>query len=226
MRILLVEDDEILSNGISFMLRQSGYAVDEVKNGEDADFAAASVEYDTMILDLGLPKLDGLEVLKRVRERGSLMPILILTARDTLEDRVSGLNNGADDYLTKPFELQELEARIRALIRRHNSSGNTPEITYGSIRFDTIARRVYVKNIPLELSAKEIGVLEVLLRMQNRVVSKEQLIEHLYNWDEFVGINAVEVYIHRIRKKLEGTGFYLRTIRGLGYLLESIPVCP
>lgn len=220
MRILLAEDDRILSDGLTKALEQSGYAVDSVGAGDDADYALTAVPYDLLILDLGLPRLDGLDVLKNLRARSSSVPVLVLTARDTLEDRVVGLDLGADDYLTKPFDLPELEARVRALIRRGHFRSNN-EIAYGVLRFDTVGRRVYADGKPLELSAREIGLLEVFLTHAGRVVSKEQLMEHLYGWEEEVGPNAIEVSVHRLRKKLEPFGFNLQTIRGLGYLVEE-----
>src|ERR1700730_2275505 len=162
MRILLVEDDELLSDGISKALRQAGYAVDHVATGADADHALETTSFDLLILDLGLPQIDGLEVLRRVRLRNQTLPVIIVTARDRLEDRVSGLDLGADDYLTKPFDLPELEARVRALLRRGRSTPGV-EVVYGPLHFDTVGRRVTVNDQPLELSARELAVLEVLL---------------------------------------------------------------
>lgn len=221
MRVLLAEDDEVLSDGISKALRQCGYAVDHVDSGLDADHALVSAPFDLLILDLGLPKLDGLAVLQRLRGRGDRLPVLILTARDGLQDRVAGLDHGADDYITKPFDLPELEARVRALLRR-SQLGNNMEIVYGPLKFDTTGKRVTANEQTIELSAKEIAVLEVLLQRAGRVVSKEQLIEHMYGWDEEVSTNAIEVNVHRLRKKLEPEGVTIRAIRGLGYLLETV----
>ncbi|HEY9760384.1 MAG TPA: response regulator transcription factor [Oculatellaceae cyanobacterium] len=220
MRILLAEDDEILADGISKALRQAGFAVDHVAAGGDADQALQSNSFDLLILDLGLPVLDGLEVLRRLRARKQVLPVLILTARDRLEDRVMGLDFGADDYLTKPFDLPELEARVRALLRRGRVAADV-EVVYGPLKFDTVGRRVTVNDQHLELSARELAVLEILLQRGGKVVSKEQLIEHMYGWDEEVSHNAMEVNVHRLRKKLEVAGINIRTIRGLGYLLES-----
>lgn len=220
MRILIVEDDPLLADGLTRSLRQSDYAVDCVSDGARADRALASQGYDLVILDLGLPRLDGFEVLLRLRRRGTAVPVLVLSARDALEDRVKGLDLGADDYLTKPFDLPELEARVRALIRRGQSGGGS-ELVHGRLRLDTAGRRATLDGEPLELSSRELGVLEVLMLRSGRVVNKEQLAEQLYGWDEQVGANAIEVYVHRLRRKLEPAGVAIRTIRGLGYLLEK-----
>jgi two-component system OmpR family response regulator len=219
MRLLIVEDHPILADGLIKALKASDYAVDHATTGEAADHMLAAQPYDAVILDIGLPKLDGYEVLRRMRHRGSKTPVLMLTARDALEDRVRGLDLGADDYLTKPYDLPELEARVRALIRR-GQSGGSAELHQGDLVLDTAGRRATIKGAPLELSARELGVLEVLMLRAGRVVSKEQLAEQLYGWGEEVGANAIEVYVHRLRKKLEPSGTSVRTIRGLGYLLE------
>jgi two-component system OmpR family response regulator len=220
MRILIVEDDPVLADGLTRTLRAADYAVDSASDGSEADHVLAAQNYDLVILDLGLPKLDGFEVLRRLRRRGSRIPVMVLTARDALEDRVRGLDIGADDYLTKPFDLPELEARVRALIRRGQSGGSSV-ITHGALTLDTAGRRATLNGEPLELSARELGVLEVLMLRSGRVVNKEQLAEQLYGWDEEVGANAIEVYVHRLRRKLEPAGVVIRTIRGLGYLLEK-----
>lgn len=221
MRILLAEDDEVLSDGIYKALSQCGFAVDKFSTGNQADAALGSAPFDLAILDLGLPGMDGLEVLKRLRGRGKRLPVLILTARDNLEDRIAGLDLGADDYITKPFDLPELEARVRALIRRSNYAAEN-EIIFGPLRFDVAGRAVSINDQPIEFSARELGVLEVLLQRPGRVVSKEQLMEHMYGWDNEVSPNAIEVFIHRLRKRLEPYGLGIRTVRGLGYLLEQV----
>jgi len=220
LRILLVEDDKVLSKTLSLALQQSGYVVDPVKDGASADAALTHDVYDLVLLDLGLPGLDGIEVLKRLRARKYHVPVLIMTARDSLDDRVGGLDNGADDYLTKPFDLPELEARIRALIRRKHGVSDTL-IEYGPLRYDTAGKQAIAGEEILDLSARETSVLEILLLRAGRVVSKEHLATHLYGWGEEVSDNAIEVGVHRLRKKLEPIGINIRTIRGLGYLLDK-----
>lgn len=222
MRLLIVEDHPILADGLIIALKSAAYAVDHAATGEQADHMLATQHYDAVILDIGLPKLDGYEVLRRMRRKGSKIPVLMLTARDALEDRVKGLDLGADDYLTKPYDLPELEARVRSLIRRGQSGGGA-DLIHGDLTLDTAGRRATIKGSPLDLSARELGVLEVLMLRVGRVVSKEQLAEQLYGWGEEVGANAIEVYMHRLRKKLEPAGINVRTIRGLGYLLEKAP---
>jgi len=219
MRILLVEDDKILADALSRALVQSAYAVDVAGTGEQADHALAVESYDLAILDIGLPGLDGLEVLRRLRARKAAVPVLLLTALDALADRVRGLDLGADDYLAKPFDLPELEARVRALLRR-GGANTTPFLQHGKLRLDTVGRRVFYEDQPVELSARELSVLELLLMREGRVVSKEHMVNHLYGWGDEVGANAIEVYVYRIRKKLEPLGCEIRTVRGMGYLME------
>jgi two-component system OmpR family response regulator len=219
MRILLVEDDKMLADALSRALVQSAYAVDVSATGDDADHVLRIAHYDLVILDVGLPGLTGLEVLRRLRERKSRVPVLMLTALDALADRVRGLDLGADDYLAKPFDLPELEARVRALLRR--GADVTPELQHGLLRFDTIGRRVFYGDEPVELSARELAVLELLMMREGRVVSKEHMVNHLYGWGDEVGANAIEVYVHRIRRKLEPLGCEIRTVRGMGYLMDK-----
>lgn len=218
MRILIVEDDATLADGLTRSLSAGGYALDWADNGLKADAALAQEDYDLVILDIGLPGLNGLQVLRRLRHRGARTPVLILTARDATEDRVQGLDLGADDYLVKPFSLPELEARVRALIRRGHAA-SSPQLTHGSLTLDTIAKRAYLRGEPLELTPREWGVLEVLLLRVGHVVSKDQIVQALCSWDDGLTPNAVEVYISRLRAKLEGAGIKIRTVRGFGYLL-------
>ena len=221
MRVLITEDDQALSEALTFALGQAGYAVDRVANGAAADEALKGDVFGLLILDLGLPKLDGLEVLKRLRRRNTSMPVLILSGRENPEEKVTGLDLGADDYLVKPFSLNELLARVRALLRR--GTGATPSVlNYGSLSYDTVARTAAVQGKAVPLSAHETGVLEVLLHRFGRVVSKEQLVEQLYSYDKEVSQNAIEVYVHRVRKKISGAGVTVRTLYGRGYLLEHV----
>jgi len=218
-RILIVEDDAILADGLMHSLRDSGYAVDWVKTGTEADNALTAAEFDLLILDLGLPKMSGLDVLKRLRGRNSRLPVLILTAQDSVENRVTGLDLGADDYLAKPFALAELEARVRALTRRGHSGAPTT-LRHGKLAYDTIGKIAQLDGQALELSARELALLEILMQRTGRLVSKEQLVDHLCEWGEEVSTNAIEVYVHRLRKKLETGRVKIITVRGLGYCLE------
>ncbi|WP_353154599.1 response regulator transcription factor [Herminiimonas fonticola] len=220
MRILLAEDDSVLADGLTRSLRQSGYVTDCVKNGVEADSALSTQDFDLLILDLGLPKMSGLEVLQRLRARNSRLPVLILTAGDSIEQRVKGLDLGADDFMAKPFALSELEARVRALTRRGAGGGPTV-IKHGPLSYDQVGRIAYINDQMLELSARELGLLEVLLQRSGRLVSKEQLVDHLCEWSEEVSNNAIEVYVHRLRKKIEIGGLRIATVRGLGYCLEK-----
>ena len=219
MRILLAEDDRVIADGLGRSLRKSGYAVDWVANGADADSALVSGTYDLVILDLGLPRLSGQEVLKRLRARKSNVPVLVLTALDGTSDRVKGLDLGADDYMVKPFELAELEARVRALTRR--STGTVPLLQFGALAFDQTNRCALLHDELLDLSARELGLLEILMQRAGRLVSKDQLVDHLCGWGEEVSHNAIEVYVHRLRKKLESSGATITTVRGLGYCFEK-----
>lgn len=222
MRILLVEDDAALGQAMSIALTRAGYTIDWSHDGQEADNALHNQVYEAVILDLGLPRIDGFEVLKRMRARKVTAPVIILTARDDLDDRVHGLDLGADDYLTKPFKLPELEARLRAQIRRNNALlGST--IEYGPLVLNIKDRMLTANGEQMYLSPRELSLLEVLLLRVGRVVSKDSIVEALCKWDEGVGNNAIEVYIHRLRKKLEPLGINVLTIRGLGYLLQKAP---
>jgi len=219
MRILLIEDDATLADALTRALRMASHTIDWAPDGEAGDRALIGRVHDVAVLDVRLPKMAGWEVLRRLRARKDSIPVLLLTVCDSLDDRVRGLDLGADDYLSKPFELPELEARLRALYRRSHGAG--PEIKHGPLLFDNIGRRAYVNGEPLELSARELSVLEVLLLRIGRVISKDQINNHLCDFDQDLGANAIEVYMHRLRRKLEPAGIVIRTVRGLGYLLEK-----
>jgi two-component system, OmpR family, response regulator len=222
MRILIAEDDQVLADGLLRTLRLSGAAVDHVTDGMQADAALlTNTEFDLLILDLGLPRLHGLEVLKKLRARGSALPVIILTAADSVEERVRGLDLGADDYMAKPFALEELEARVRALGRRQAGAANAT-IKHGPLEFDQTGRVASIDGKMIDLSAREISLLEILLARAGRLVSKEQLVERLCEWGEEVSNNAIEVYVHRLRKKIEKGPIRIATVRGLGYCLEKI----
>lgn len=218
MRLLLVEDDALLGDGIRVGLVQAGFAVDWVKDGLAAKLALEAEEYALVVLDLGLPRLSGTELLKWLRGKGHGTPVLILTARDTVADRVHGLDAGADDYLVKPFDLDELAARIRALLRR--AGGRTaPTVEHGDLCVDPASRQVMLEGKAVELSAKEFALLLEFLENAGRVLSRAQLEHSLYGWGEEVESNALEVHIHHLRKKL-GTEL-IRTIRGVGYMVDK-----
>jgi two-component system OmpR family response regulator/two-component system response regulator QseB len=216
MRILLVEDDALLGDAIQAGLRQSGYAVDWMKDGATADQALSTEPYAAVVLDLGLPRLSGMEVLRRTRSRNMPTPVLILTARDTVDDRIKGLDAGADDYLVKPFDMGELAARLRALVRRASGKPE-PLLEAANIRLDPAAHRVLYGDQQVELSAKEFAVLHALMLNAGKVMSRAQLEEQLYAWGSEIESNAVEVHIHHLRRKLSPES--IETIRGVGYLI-------
>lgn len=220
MRVLIVEDDPILADGLMRILRQASHVVTHEDNGQRADHLLTVQQFDLVILDMGLPDMEGSEVLRRLRRRGVKVPVLVLTARDKVEDRVQGLDFGADDYLAKPFDLLELEARIRALLRRGQSASGAL-LQIGELCLDTVGRRATLQGEPVELSAREISVLEILMLRVGRVVSKELLSDQMSDLGEEMSINAIEVYVHRLRKKIEAGNVAIRTLRGLGYLLEK-----
>ncbi|HYD59650.1 MAG TPA: response regulator [Noviherbaspirillum sp.] len=223
MRILLVEDHAELSRWVSKALQDARLNVECAMNGADADALLHTQEYALVILDLTLPKMDGLEVLKRMRARGSKTPVLVLTARGGLNERVQGLNLGADDYLAKPFELVELEARVKALLRR--SQGNEAVVlACGALSFDTVSRMFTYFGAPLALTPREHSVLEVLITRAGRAVPKEKLFDEVFALDDDANLDAIEIYVHRLRKKLERAEpgrVAITTLRGLGYLLEE-----
>jgi DNA-binding response OmpR family regulator len=219
MHILLVEDDTVLADGISRILKGHGMVVDVASSGNQADSILQRSEVAVVVLDIGLPGIDGFEVVRRLRARGSELPVLLLTARDAIEDRVRGLETGADDYLVKPFATPELVARIKALARR---SGSKPvELQVGKLSLDIFGKRAYIDGQVTEFSAREWAVLEYLMRQASRVVSKEQILNAILPWGEELTLNAVEVYVSRIRLKIAGAGISIRTIRGFGYMLEE-----
>jgi len=218
MRILLVEDDPELGDGLTVGLRQAGFAVDWLRDGHVADQALHTESFDFVVLDLGLPRLSGMEVLNRARARGQTMPVLILTARDATGDKVSGLDAGADDYLVKPIDLDELTARIRALTRR--SAGRAaPLLVHGDLSLDPAAHQVTLGGQPVELSSREYSLLQLLLENAGRVLTRTQLEQSLYGWRDEPDSNALEVHIHHLRKKLGSD--LIRTLRGVGYTIPK-----
>lgn len=216
MRLLLVEDDALLGDGIRAGLALDGYSVDWVRDGEAAHLALLTEEYSACVLDLGLPGRDGLSVLKALRARGKLTPVLILTARDTVQDKIKGLDMGADDYLLKPIDLNELQARLRALLRRASGEA-APLLTLGELALDPSGRRVTLAGKPISLSAREYALLHDLLSHKGRIRSRQELETSLYAWGEEVESNTVEVYIHHLRKKIGSD--LITTVRGLGYVM-------
>jgi len=220
MRILLVEDNVELSRWVARALRGASFTVECAFNGSDADAMLAREDYALVILDLTLARMDGLDVLRRLRARRQEVPVLIVTARGGVEERVQGLNLGADDYLAKPFELAELEARVKALLRRGQGT-RTPAITCGDLSFDTVSRTFTCRGAALNLTPREHAVLEGLIRRAGKAISKETLFEQVFTLGDESNPDAIEVYVHRLRKKIEGTGAVITTLRGLGYLLEA-----
>ena len=218
MRILLVEDDELLGDGVEAGLKQAGYAVDWVRDGAAAELTLRNGGHDATILDLGLPRKSGLEVLGQARRAGNRIPVLILTARDTVDDRIKGLDAGADDYLVKPFDLHELTARLRALIRRAHDAP-APVLQIAGVELDPSARTVHYEGKLLDLPAREFGLLHALLLNAGRVLTREQLGDALYGWGEEIESNAIDVHIHHLRRKLAPG--VIRTVRGVGYMIAK-----
>lgn len=220
MRILLVEDNETLADGLSSILRGSGYAVDVVRDGASADAVTATETFDLVILDLNLPEMGGLQVLRSMRARQDKAAVLILTARGTTEERVRGLDLGADDYMTKPFDVSELEARVRVLLRRraglHSSS-----VQYGNVSLDLTSRSFSADGVLIDLPARELGILEVLFMRAGKVVPKDAIIQSLAGFDDDLSANAIEQYVSRLRKRLGPYGLTVRTARGIGYYLDK-----
>lgn len=219
-RILLVEDNRELSDWLGRLLRKSRYTVDCVRDGVDADAALSTQTFDLIILDLGLPKMAGLDVLRRFRARKGRTPVIILTANDAISSRIAGLDGGADDYLVKPFDPQELEARIRAQLRRQHGD-KAARVAYGALELDTNTRRLLLGGQELSLTRREHAVLEALILASGRVVSKAAMTETVFGLDDDVNPNAIEIYVHRVRKKLEGHGVAIGTLRGIGYALRK-----
>lgn len=219
MRLLVVEDDPMIGDSMQRGLRNSGLAVDWVRDGKDAELALGNGVYDLMILDLGLPRKGGLELLNQLRGQGNDLPVLIVTARDAVEDKVAGLNSGADDYLVKPFDFTELNARVNAIMRRRSGSGN-PVMSYGPLTLDPVAHQVTLRGGPVGLSAREFSLLRALMAVPGAVLSRAELEEALYGWDEEVGSNAVEVHIHNLRNKLGSHA--ILNVRGAGYRVSML----
>ncbi|OLP56046.1 DNA-binding response regulator [Rhizobium rhizosphaerae] len=225
MRILLVEDNRALSEGLSAILRGSGYAVDLVADGVSADAAAAAESFDLIILDLTLPEMDGLDVLKSLRARQNKAAVMILTARGSAEEKVRGLDLGADDYMIKPFDIGEFEARVRMLLRRQ-AGLRTSSITYGPVAFDMTSRSFSAEGAPLDIPAREVGLLEMLFMRAGKVVPKEAIMQSLAAFDDDLSANAIEQYVSRLRKRLSPHGLTVKTARGIGYYLVKTSEAP
>ncbi|MBD5656759.1 MAG: response regulator [Candidatus Eremiobacteraeota bacterium] len=219
MRLLLVEDNRPLSDWVAKALRAEKYAIDCVYSGDDADHLLQTEQYALVILDLSLPHLSGMEILRKLRSRGGTVPVVILTADDTIESRVAGLNNGADDYLAKPFDMAELEARIRAHLRRAHSLGQAI-VQCGALVFDSNARCFHLRGEPLALTAREHAVLETLVLRAGSTVSRAAMTTAVFGFDDEANPNAIEIYVHRVRKKLADADISIVTLRGLGYVLK------
>ena len=219
MRILVVEDDPLLATGLKRFLSCSGHAIDCAATGLQADNLLRGAAYELVVLDVGLPDIDGFEVLRRFRQRRMRANVLVLTARDAIEDRVHGLDLGADDYLTKPFAIAEFEARVRALLRR--TSAPASALTFRGLTVDTEVKRVKVNDVPVDLTVREWALLELFLARPGRVLSKEQIAQQLVNYDDSLSLNTIEVYVSRLRSKIEAGGVKIRTVRGFGYLWEA-----
>ncbi|WP_105424748.1 response regulator transcription factor [Neorhizobium tomejilense] len=220
MRILLVEDNQALADGLSTILRGSGYAVDAVADGASAEAVAAAEAYDLVILDLNLPEMDGLDVLRAMRARANKAAVMILTARGTPEERVRGLDLGADDYMIKPFDIPEFEARIRVLLRRQ-AGLRSSIVNYGGITFDLNSRTFSSQGVPLDLPAREVALLELLFLRAGKVVSKDAIMASLTGFDDDLSANAIEQYVSRLRRRLAPHGLTVKTARGIGYYLET-----
>lgn len=218
MRLLLVEDDRMIGDSLRGALRLDGDAVDWVRDAIAADAALSSERFDLVLLDLGLPKGDGLDVLRKLRARRDSTPVIVLTARDAVGDRVTGLDAGADDYLVKPFELDELAARMRAVMRRHSGRAQ-PVLAHGGVTLDPATRQVAKDGVPVALSAREFAVLEALMQRPGALLSRAQLEDRLYGWGEEIESNAVSVYIHQLRRKLGAQ--FIQNVRGVGYFVQA-----
>jgi two-component system OmpR family response regulator len=218
-RILVVEDDALLAQGLTSVLTRAGHAVEHAATGKHADLLLAAQKFDLVVLDVGLPGIDGFEVLRRMRLRRSAANVLVLTARDSVDDRVHGLDLGADDYMTKPFSVTEFEARVRALLRRVTTPAAPWSIA--GMTVDIAAKRVRIHDQPIDLTPREWALLELFLTRPGRVLSKEQIAESLFTFDERLSPNAIEVYVSRLRTKLEPAGVHIRTVRGFGYIWEA-----